>query len=99
MDAVVVDLKDFGNRTPEQAIRVFLKMYGGGKARADVFNLFRSMAGHGMLNDKDAVMNAEQIALLFDQLIALAEAVEKLMAGEQTDPRCVVCGSIPEKNS
>ncbi|QXV63734.1 hypothetical protein INP83_11510 [Mucilaginibacter sp. 21P] len=98
MDAIVVDLKDFGDRTPEQAVRVFVSMYGNGKTRDELFGLFRFLAVNKLLdqNDFDINWNAQRISVLFDQLIALAEAVEKLMAREHTDQRCVICGASPE---
>ena len=93
MDAVVVDLKDFAVRTPEQVIRVFFKIYDAATVQAELWQLFGKWAkgreNAGLLTDGEDT----QVALLFDQLIALVAALENLQHGMTEATNCVVCGS------
>lgn len=92
MDAIVVELKDFAVRTPEQVFRVFFKLYHAARVRAELWHVFGTWAkGH----EKEGAGPDEkeaQVALLFDQLIALAEALEMLRDGKTSSISCVVCG-------
>jgi hypothetical protein len=92
MDAVVVDLKDFAVRTPEQVFRVFFKLYDAAKVKTELWHLFGSWAVGGEKGAIGADEKEAQVALLFDQLIALAEALENLRDGKTTAISCVVCG-------
>jgi hypothetical protein len=94
MDAIIVDLKDFAVRTPEQVVRVFYQLYNRETVKTALWNLFVSISV-GQNNDPDRFDEAKS-ALLFDQLIALVEAVEKLRSGESDAQHCVVCGSKRE---
>ncbi|MCW3120133.1 MAG: hypothetical protein JWM28_4215 [Chitinophagaceae bacterium] len=92
MDAVFVELKDFAVRTPEQVFRVFFKLYDAARVRAELWHLFGSWA---VAREKEQIAPGEQearVALLFDQLIALAEALEMLKEGKTVSICCVVCG-------
>jgi hypothetical protein len=92
MDAIVVDLKDFVVRTPEQVFRVFFKLYDAAKVKAELWHHFGTWA---TTLEKQATIPDEkqaQVALLFDQLIALTEALENLKDGNTNAISCVVCG-------
>lgn len=91
MDAAVVDLKDFAVRTPEQVFRVFFKLYGAVRVKTELWQHFGDWASvRGMVPDVDG--QEAKVALLFDQLIALVEALEMLRCGETSAGCCVVCG-------
>jgi len=92
MDAIVIDLNDFTVRTPEQVVRVFFKLYDAAKIKAELWYLFGSWAS-GQDKQVIAVGEETQVALLFDQLIALVNAVEMLREGNTRATCCVVCGS------
>lgn len=89
---LVIDLKDFSVRTPEQMIRVFYSLYDADTVRAALWEVFRNIA----LNDEKGINALEnwetKTALLFDHLINLTDAVEKLRQGVTDAERCVVCG-------
>jgi hypothetical protein len=92
MDAVVVELKDFAVRTPEQVFRVFFKLYDAAKVRAELWHIFGTWAKS--IEKEVVVVEGQEarVALLFDQLIALAEALEMLRDGKTSSISCVVCG-------
>ncbi|MES2063573.1 MAG: hypothetical protein V4456_16720 [Bacteroidota bacterium] len=93
MNAVVVDLKDFAVRTPEQVIRVFFKLYNAEKIKTELWHHFGTWA---KTREKETTKPGDeeaQVALLFDQLIALTEALENLKNGNTSSISCVVCGS------
>jgi hypothetical protein len=93
MDALVVDLKDFVVRTPEQVFRVFFKLYNAETIKTELWHLFGTWA-KALENETSAPGEAEaQVALLFDQLIALTEALENLRNGNTSAISCVVCGN------
>jgi uncharacterized protein YdeI (YjbR/CyaY-like superfamily) len=92
MNAIVIDLKDFTIRTPEQVFRVFFKLYDAAKVKAELWHHFGTWAA---ALEKQATIPDEkqaQVALLFDQLIALTEALENLKNGNTNAISCVVCG-------
>lgn len=95
MDAVVVDLKDFAVRTPEQVIRVFFKLYNAEKVKTELWHIFGTWAKTREEETTPSDTEA-QVALLFDQLIALTEALENLRNGNTSSISCVVCGSKRE---
>ena len=100
MAAIIVDLKDFAVRTPEQVVRVFYSLYNRETVKTALWHLFVSMS---VSKDKDpASYDEAKSALLFDHLISLVEAVEKLRSGESDARHCVVCGgkrgNVPGKD-
>lgn len=88
----IIDLNDFAVRTPEQMIRVFYSLYSAEAVRAELWEVFRNLA----INDEKGIRGPEareaKTALLFDHLINLTEAVEKLRQGITDAKQCVVCG-------
>jgi hypothetical protein len=99
MDAVVVDLKDFAVRTPEQVIRVFFKLYNAAKVKTELWHLFGTWAKNLENETKTPGDTEAQVALLFDQLIALTEALENLRNGNTKAISCVVCGQQRENQT
>jgi hypothetical protein len=91
MSAIVVDLKDFGVRTPQQVIRVFSAIYSAEEVKVELWEIFKkfSVAQEGE-NNAD---NLKSAANLFDHLIALVDALEKL---RQNNSLCLSCGNISE---
>jgi hypothetical protein len=97
MDAVVVDLKDFAVRTPEQVFRVFFKLYDAAKVKTELWHHFGTWAASIHKEQATPSDREAQVALLFDQLIALTEALEQLSGGITTGTHCVVCKQQKEK--
>lgn len=91
MAAIVIELKDFGVRTPEQVIRVFYNRYDHGLVKEQLWEAFRGYA----VNDEKGLLaltvDERQVADLFDHLIDLVHAVEVLRV-VKSKRRCVVCG-------
>ncbi|MDN5288982.1 MAG: hypothetical protein JWR38_5256 [Mucilaginibacter sp.] len=91
MGAIVIDLKDFGVRTPEQVVRIFYELYDQTLVRTQLWEVFRLYA----LNDERGISALDReetkVALLFDHLIDLVGAIEILRAGRGVE-RCVACG-------
>jgi|GEM_PF-2374892 len=93
MDAAVINLKDFAVRTPEQVIRVFFKLYNAEKIKTELWHHFGTWASALEKGTKAPGDTEAQVALLFDQLIALTAALENLKNGNTSSISCVVCGS------
>lgn len=93
MSATVIDLKDFTIRTPEQVIRVFFKLYDAGKIKTQLWQHFGNWAAVRVKETAIPDEQEAQVALLFDQLIALTEALENLREGNTQAISCVVCGN------
>jgi len=90
MGAIVVDLKDMGVRTPEQAVRVFFESFGPEEVRVGLWEAFRGFAlALGAITDK-GLPDIEDVAMLFDGLISLVNGVYDLQI--YTSGRCVICG-------
>src|SRR5476651_426451 len=91
MAAIVIDLKDFGVRTPEQVILVFFSLYDHVLVKEQLWEAFRGYA----VNDEKGLLaltvDERQVADLFDHLIDLVYAVEVLRVVRSKE-RCVVCG-------
>jgi hypothetical protein len=89
---IVVDLNDFAVRTPEQMIRVFYGHFDHARVKEGLWEAFRMLS----VNDEKGIHGLEdweaETALLFDQLINLVFAVEKLRQGVTDAERCVICG-------
>ena len=92
--AIVVDLNDFSVRTPEQMIRVFYSLYNHDSVKADLWEIFRAVA----VNDEKGIHALEdwetRTALLFDHIVNLVDAVEKLRQGVTDAEHCVICGQM-----
>ncbi|TWR26785.1 hypothetical protein FPZ42_07035 [Mucilaginibacter achroorhodeus] len=88
MDATIVDLKDFAVRTPEQAVRVFYRLYSSEAINAALLKVFMRVAGDRVPGDDEM-----ELANLFDHLNALVKAVEDLRSGLSDAPNCVICGA------
>ncbi|MDN3548918.1 hypothetical protein [Mucilaginibacter aquaedulcis] len=86
-------------RTPEQMIRVFYSLFDYAKVKEELWEVFRNLA----LNDEKGLNGLEEwearTALLFDHLINLVDAVEKLRQGATDAERCVVCGQLRERDN
>lgn len=82
-----------GVRTPEQVIRVFYEMYDSTEVRELLFEVFALLA----VSERKGVPTLEgredRVTLLFDQLVFLAEAVEKLRLGISDARHCAICGT------
>ncbi|WP_454802851.1 hypothetical protein [Mucilaginibacter phyllosphaerae] len=99
MSALVIDLKDFAVRTPEQVIRVFFKLYNADRVKIQLWHHFGTWAQALEKGTNTPGEVEAQIALLFDQLIALTEALENLRNGNTKAISCVVCGSKRENKT
>jgi hypothetical protein len=95
MNAIIVDLKDFGTRTPEQQVRVFFETYTAESVKEQLWEVFRLIA----VNDTGQLTalnpDTQSIANLFDHLIALTNAIDQLR--KNTHGRCVICGRNEEE--
>jgi len=90
MGAVVVDLKDMGVRTPEQAVRVFFESFDPEEVRVGLWEAFRGFAlASGSTTDKE-LPDIQDVAILFDGLISLVNGIYNLQI--KTSGRCVICG-------
>lgn len=90
MGAIIVDLKDMGVRTPEQAVRVFFESFGPEEVRAGLWEAFRGFAlASGSTTDK-GLPDIEDVAMLFDGLISLVDGLYDLRI--KTSGSCVICG-------
>jgi len=74
MDAVVVDIKDFGVRSPEQALRVFLRLYDEETVRNLLLSVF---AVYGRVGELPDWAPDTDVGQLFDHLIAVTGALEQ----------------------
>lgn len=90
MGAVVVDLRDFDVRTPEQAVRVFFESFDPEEVRVWLWEAFRGFAlASEVITDK-GLPDIEDVATLFDGLISLVNGIYDLQI--KTSGRCVICG-------
>lgn len=85
----VVDLRDFGLMTPDQVLRVFFRMFDAGTVKLGLWKAMGAIAIAGETEKEGKQIFIEETALLFDQLIALTQAVELLM--DDPPKRCPVC--------
>ena len=94
---LVIDLNNFSVRTPEQMIRVFYSLFDYVRVKEELWEVFRLLA----VNDEKGISGLEEweskTALLFDNLINLVDAVEKLRQGVTNAERCVICGQTHVK--
>lgn len=90
MSAIVVDLKDMGVRTPEQAVRVFFENFGPEEVRVGLWEAFRGFALASEAKTDKALPDIEDVAMLFDGLISLANGIYDLRI--KTSGSCVICG-------
>jgi hypothetical protein len=97
MDAIVIDLKDMGGRTPEQEVRVFLNTYGPEDVRVGLWKAFKMFALASEETAQENVSDMEEMAALFDGLIGLASGIHQLR--EKTSGRCVICGQTSAENN
>ncbi len=92
----VVDLRDFGLRTPEQVLRVFYRMFDAGAIESGLWNAYATIAIARETDTSGRNVDVEEMALLFDQLIALTKAVEALI--KEPPERCPVCKRVEAFN-
>lgn len=90
MAAIVVDMKDMGLRTPEQALRVFYLTYGPESVRSGLLAVLCGFVTARKLDGGGELPEIKEVAQLFDGLISLVNAVAELQGG--TDGRRVICG-------
>lgn len=83
-----------GVRTPEQVIRVFYEMYGAAGVREQLFQVFSLLAVSERNGAPALEGRGEQVTRLFDQLVFLVDAIEKLRSGNSDANRCVICGRV-----
>lgn len=89
MTAVVIDLKDFFTRTPQQAVRVFLSSYNPETIEAALFDIFKVCAIAGKENNEPG-FDVQATADLFDHIIAMTRAIHEFGDGEMVT--CPLCG-------
>ena len=90
MNAIVIDLKDFDTRTPEQNVRIFLSLYDPETVYAMLMEAFISCAKNNPKEETTPDPQTTRIANLFDHLIALTTALHQLR--QHTPGSCVICG-------
>lgn len=90
MDAIVVDLKDMGVRTPEQAVRVFFQTFEPGEVRVGLWEAFRGFALAADAFNDNGLPGTKEVAVLFDGLISLVNGLYDLQL--ETIGPCVICG-------
>jgi hypothetical protein len=93
MNAIVVDLKDFNVRTPEQVVRVFYMLYDATAVKEQLFEIFSAYADYSEPKDANKMWQTPDpaaVATLFDHLIALTDALQQLQ--KSTAGKCVICG-------
>jgi hypothetical protein len=89
MDAIVINLHDIAERTPDQRVQAFFERYNYATVEAHLWEIFR-VCGLNVPVPEYGPKLRETVAL-FDELISLVWAVEKLR--EQQEPsKCVICG-------
>jgi hypothetical protein len=97
MSAIIIDLKDFDVRTPEQVVRIFYSLYTPESVREHLWGVFRLCAVNDSGESSKLNLDTSGIAMLFDHLIALSNAVHQLRL--HTEGKCVVCGRDAEDTS
>ena len=97
MDAIVVNLKDVGLRTPEQAVRVFYATFEPEAVKAGLFDAFRGFALAAENLGESGLPELKDVAQLFDGLISLVNGVYELQG--MTIGRCVICGRYDNRSS
>ncbi|SDH16022.1 hypothetical protein [Mucilaginibacter gossypii] len=90
MSAIVVDLKDQGVRTPEQAVRVFFESFDPEEVRVRLWEAFRGFALANVNTTDKALPDIQDVAILFDGLVSLVNGINDLQI--KTSGRCVICG-------
>ena len=76
MEAIIRNIQHHPARTPGQIIRSFLDTYTPKDVSILLWEIFR-LAAKGGLGEKDCALAAEEVALLFDQLIDLSAAMAR----------------------
>jgi len=76
MEAIIRNIQHHPARTPGQIIRSFLDTYTPKDVSILLWEIFR-LAAKGGLGEKDGALPAEEVALLFDQLMDLSAAMEQ----------------------
>jgi len=96
MDAIIIDLKDFGTRTPDQVIRVFFAAYTPEAIETALMDIFILCA---LTKEKENPVTRPlltDIASLFDQVIAFTRAIHEL---RQDNNKCPTCGKSQTNDS
>ncbi|WEA00732.1 hypothetical protein [Mucilaginibacter sp. SJ] len=88
MSGIVVDLKDFNVRTPDQVLRVFFSKYPADEVKVSLWKAMSVMAGNPKFTTQQTLA-ADDAADLFDHLIALVEALDDLI--DEPPSRCPIC--------
>ncbi|PWK72900.1 hypothetical protein LX99_04230 [Mucilaginibacter oryzae] len=96
MAAIVIDIKDTGLRTPEQALRVFYLSYDPESVRSGLLAALCGFANGRRLANAGELPELKEAAQLFDALLSLVNAVHDLR--QQTEGRCVICGRTGESS-
>jgi len=97
MTAIVIDLKDFGTRTPAQVVRVFFELYPPEEIEAALWSIFKVCAKVMEKESHEPEPGITATANLFDHLIAFTKAIHQLRAG--TPGKCIICGRSPAGDS
>lgn len=96
MSAIVVDLKDFAVRTPDQKVRVFFCLYTTEMVKELLWDAFIWHTLHRGEETPSTEAQDNGLSLLFDHLVFLVESIEALRNSGDSD-KCVVCGRKGDK--
>jgi len=97
MAAIVVNLNNFGTRTPEQVVRIFYTLYTPEAIETALWNVFRICALAEEKENPGHQQSITAIASLFDQLIAFTRAIHQLRAAPPG--KCIICNREPTGDS
>ena len=97
MTAIVIDLKDFGTRTPQQAVRIFCELYPPEEVETALWDILKTCAAIQEKENNEPQPGIAATANLFDHLIAFTRAIHQLSAG--TPGKCIICGRSLTGNS
>jgi len=90
--AVVVQLKDFGLQDPGQVLRVFFRTFDSPAIEFRLWKVFAVIVHVCDDVSSDNRISLDEIAIVFDELIALTKAVEKLI--DDPPKRCPFCKRV-----
>ncbi|WPU95751.1 hypothetical protein SNE25_09495 [Mucilaginibacter sabulilitoris] len=89
---VVVNLRDFGKYDPDQVLRVFFRLFDSATIESSLWKVFAAIIKANEKEQGSGQISIDEIAAVFDELIALTKAVELLLAAPPE--RCPVCKRI-----
>ncbi|MDO3641258.1 hypothetical protein [Mucilaginibacter sp. L3T2-6] len=93
---MIIDIKDFGTRTPDQVIRVFFAEYTPEAIETALMDIFILCAQTKEKENPGTRPLLTDIASLFDQVIAFTRAIHEL---REDNCRCPACGKSQTNDS